>query len=104
MSMVVNWCKTDVNIGANGSYGLDTLKIAGVSIPDFQFGVAEESTSAEAVFGIAFDYEEFTRTSYPNVVDKLVTQGVISSHTYSLFLDSPGTQYKANRPLHIFIG
>lgn len=77
-------------IGANGSYATDTLVLGGLTIPNFEFAVAEESTSTEAVFGIGLASNEASApgTVYPNIIDVLVSQKAIDSKTYSLFLDS----------------
>lgn len=77
-------------LGANGSYATDTLVLGGLTIPNFEFAVAEEATSTEAVFGIGLDTNEASAPGsvYPNIIDALISQKAIDSKTYSLFLDS----------------
>jgi Eukaryotic aspartyl protease len=57
-----------------------------------QFGVGIDSTSTEGVMGVGYRSNEailqFAGTSsYPNLVDQMVSQNLINSRTYSLFLD-----------------
>ena len=57
-----------------------------------QFGVGIDATSTEGVMGVGFKGNEailqFPGTSpYPNLVDQMVSQGLIKSRTYSLYLD-----------------
>lgn len=56
-----------------------------------EFGVGAGATSTEGVMGVGFAINEaitqFGIQPYPNLVDQMVSQGIIQSQTYSLYLD-----------------
>ena len=57
-----------------------------------QFGVGIDATSTEGVMGVGYRSNEAIlqlpgTKSYPNLVDQMVSQNLINSRTYSLFLD-----------------
>jgi hypothetical protein len=56
-----------------------------------EFGVGTASTSQDGVMGIGFASNEailqYGIQPYPNLVDQMVTQKLIQSRTYSLYLD-----------------
>jgi Eukaryotic aspartyl protease len=61
-------------------------------VTNMQFGVGVDATSTEGVMGVGFALNEailqFPGTQpYPNLVDQLVSQKLIQSRTYSLYLD-----------------
>ena len=37
--------------------------------------------------GIGFDLDEAAETVYPNIIDDMVSQGLIATKAYSLYLD-----------------
>jgi hypothetical protein len=64
----------------------------GAQVTGMQFGVGIDATSTEGVMGVGYRTNEailqFPGTSaYPNLVDQMVTQKLIQSRTYSLYLD-----------------
>lgn len=68
------------------------LTVAGVDVSDMEFGVGSASTSTEGVMGVGFVYNEAileyeNESPYPNLVDQMVSQNLIESQTYSLYLD-----------------
>ncbi|PYH93992.1 aspartic protease [Aspergillus ellipticus CBS 707.79] len=76
--------------GAYGSYVTDTLAFSNATLKNFQFAVAFESDSDEGVLGIGYMTDEASDEfgiSYKNLPQALVSQGVISSAAYSLWLD-----------------
>lgn len=78
--------------GASGDYVSDTLKIGGVSVIGMQFGVAYKSTSSEGILGIGYEINEVQvgrsgASTYENLPAKLVSEGVIQSNAYSLWLN-----------------
>jgi len=61
-------------------------------VTNMQFGVGIDATSTEGVMGVGFRSNEAIlqfagASSYPNLVDQMVSQNLINSRTYSLFLD-----------------
>ncbi|KAG2007935.1 hypothetical protein GB937_008127 [Aspergillus fischeri] len=72
---------------ATGDYVKDTIQLGGVMLSQFQFGIAEESTSNRGTLGLGFPALEATRTQYPNFPQALVQAGHIKSATYSLWME-----------------
>ncbi|GIJ90446.1 hypothetical protein Asppvi_009400 [Aspergillus pseudoviridinutans] len=72
---------------ATGDYVKDTIQFGGVMLSQFQFGVAEESTSNQGTLGLAFPALEATRTEYSNFPQALAQAGHIKSATYSLWME-----------------
>ena len=57
-----------------------------------EFGVGTQSTSTEGVMGVGYVLNEAIlqfpgENPYPNLVDQMVSEGLIQSQTYSLYLD-----------------
>ncbi|KAK9383495.1 aspartic peptidase domain-containing protein [Kockiozyma suomiensis] len=73
---------------ANGVYMKDTLTLGNAQVPNVTFGLAENSTSSLGVFGIGFAVNEASDKLYSNVPDLLVSEGIIQSKAYSLWLNS----------------
>ena len=65
--------------------------MGGIKLKQLQMGLAQSATNVTTgIMGIAFDSDESAAsngTVYPSVVDQMVTQGVINSRAYSLWLD-----------------
>ncbi|KAK9235966.1 aspartic peptidase domain-containing protein [Lipomyces kononenkoae] len=72
---------------ADGEYVKDTLSFSGISVHDFTFGLATNSTSSLGVLGVGFDTNEVANTVYENLPDKLVSDGLIGVKAYSLWLN-----------------
>ncbi|GIC92954.1 pepsin-like aspartic protease [Aspergillus udagawae] len=72
---------------ATGDYAKDTIQFGGVMLSQFQFGIAEESTSNRGTLGLAFPAIEATRTEYSSFPQALVQAGHIKSATYSLWME-----------------
>lgn len=74
---------------ASGSYVTDDFSIGGASVKNLQMGYATDSTLNTGLMGIGFDADEATQSIYPNLIDDLVSQGLITTKAYSLYLVSP---------------
>ncbi|RAH80131.1 acid protease [Aspergillus japonicus CBS 114.51] len=76
---------------AAGDYVNDTVKLGNVTLTNFQFGVATNSTSSQGVLGIGYASGEtsaqFGGGVYANLPKALANQGFINSAAYSLWLD-----------------
>lgn len=83
------------NTGAAGDYIKDTLSIGGATIKALEMGLAYNSTSATGVMGIGYSLNEASddaRTQidpfvYPSIIETMVSQGLINTKAYSLYLD-----------------
>jgi hypothetical protein len=65
----------------------DDFTIGGATIKNLQMGLANQTTSVIGVIGIGYDMDEASLTSYPNFIDQIVSQGLINTKAYSLYLD-----------------
>jgi len=85
---------------AHGGYFIDNVQIGGVTIEKVQMGLAYNATAGSpnyAQLGLGWPDQESICTSdtcatYPTFLDDLVTQGIIASRTFSIWLnntDSP---------------
>lgn len=93
-----HYLSSDFNItyvdgsGAEGDYVTDTLRIGGVTLKGFQFGIGYSSTSTEGVLGIGYVDNEVQsalngQQPYANLPRALVDAGLIKSNAYSLWLN-----------------
>ncbi|KAL8687782.1 MAG: hypothetical protein Q9218_006142 [Villophora microphyllina] len=92
------------NSAAKGTFVTDTVKFAGVTLENTQFGLSQQGVNpvaapedvyAAGVMGIGFEVAEAdvhfkNAKPYPNIVSKLKDEGHIESRAYSLWLDSVG--------------
>jgi len=54
-------------------------------------GLATSGTGIDkGLMGVCFDTNEATTSIYPNIIDDMVSQNLISGHFYSLWLDDLG--------------
>lgn len=77
---------------SSGNYITDDFTIGGATIKNLQMGLANTTTSGFGIIGIGFDENEGSLTSitsvpYPNLIDQMVSQGLINTKAYSLYLD-----------------
>jgi hypothetical protein len=72
-----------------GDYVSDNLAISGVTIQALEMGLAVggSNTDAFGIMGLGFDTLEATSSQYPSIMDDMVSQGLIGSPFYSLWLD-----------------
>jgi len=78
--------------GSSGDYFQDTLTISGATLKNFEMGLGLTTTIPYGLVGIAYSNSEANvdtgnGTIYPNLVDSLVAQGIITTQAYSLWLD-----------------
>ena len=85
------------NSGVQGDYIQDKFGIGGMTIMNLTMAVATAADYVNTgIMGIGFDTDEsIARSSdestvYPNLVDELFDQNLITSHSYSLWLDDLG--------------
>jgi hypothetical protein len=79
--------------GSTGNYFRDTIRVGGSTITNQQLGLAVDTTIGTGIIGVGFAADEAVCNvagpcpSYPTIVDNMVSQGLINSHAYSLWLD-----------------
>ncbi|OHE95451.1 eukaryotic aspartyl protease [Colletotrichum orchidophilum] len=78
--------------GATGDYVTDTFTIGGSTLTDFQFGVGYTSSSAQGILGVGYKVNEVQvgragLAPYDNLPAKMVSQGLIQSSAFSLWLN-----------------
>lgn len=77
---------------SSGNYITDDFTIGGTVVKNLQMGLTNTTTSGVGVIGIGYNINEasmtsFTSVPYPNLVDQMVSQGLINTKSYSLYLD-----------------
>ncbi|KAI9826827.1 MAG: hypothetical protein M1832_005766 [Thelocarpon impressellum] len=78
--------------GAAGDYATETINLGGASIKDLQFGIGYLSSSSQGVLGIGYTNHEAqvildNAPEYPNLPALMVSNGLIQSPSYSLWLN-----------------
>jgi hypothetical protein len=90
--------------GATGDYITDTFTVGGATIKALEMGLAYNSSSSIGVMGIGYQAGEASVAGssgvgssgngpspapfeYPSIIDTMVSQGLINSMAYSLYLD-----------------
>ncbi|KAG6012527.1 hypothetical protein E4U43_007743 [Claviceps pusilla] len=79
--------------GSTGDYATDILRFSGESLSGFEFGIGYKSTSPENVLGIGYPLDEAQvkqagrNQPYQNLPAKLHADGLISSNSFSLWLN-----------------
>lgn len=75
-----------------GNYISDVFSVNGATVKNMTMAVATQAQVVPTgIMGIGFDLDESIAarngTTYPNFVDLLVTQGLINTRAYSLWLN-----------------
>ena len=74
--------------GASGDYFTDNVSLGGgKTITGLQMGLARKSTSNWGMLGIGMPGALSSATEYPNIIDMMYNQKLISTKAYSLYLD-----------------
>lgn len=77
---------------ASGDYVRDTLKIAGQSLENFEFAVGTSAKPTIGKFGLSYPASQAITSGgtspYSTIYDILVSKGLISTKSFSLWLDS----------------
>lgn len=77
---------------AGGDYATDTVRFAGQTVSDLQFGIGYESSTPLAILGLGYPINEAQSTNadmqpYKNLPAKLTADNVIASNAYSIWLN-----------------
>ncbi|KAF4630208.1 hypothetical protein G7Y89_g7941 [Cudoniella acicularis] len=81
------------NSQVEGDYFIDDLTFGRAKVQNLQMGLASGQTNVNlGVMGIGYDTNEAIlkdqgKSKYPNIIDELVSQGLINTEAYSLYLD-----------------
>jgi hypothetical protein len=92
--------------GSKGDFITDNFGIGGATIQNQIMGLAKKTTTGSGLIGIGYSINEAivqsgnSKTPYPSIMDTLVAQNLISTKTYSLYLNS----YSSNSGSIIFGG
>ncbi|TWU72555.1 hypothetical protein ED733_000849 [Metarhizium rileyi] len=75
-----------------GDYAKDTIRLSGVNISSFQFGIGYRSTSDQNILGLGYPSNEVQvvragLSPYQNLPAKMAADGLIASKAYSLWLN-----------------
>jgi hypothetical protein len=79
--------------GSSGDMISDDLIISTGTVHNLEMGLAFQTTVGYGLMGIGYDVNEAASTGakYPNLIDQLVTQGLINAKVYSLYLNDRGS-------------
>ncbi|KAK0729931.1 aspartic peptidase domain-containing protein, partial [Lasiosphaeris hirsuta] len=72
---------------ASGDYVSDSFTIGGTTIKSLQMGYATKTVRGTGILGVGFSANEAALVEYPNIIDELTAQGLISVKAYSLYLN-----------------
>lgn len=78
---------------ASGDFFTDVISIGGISVKNQTIGLASDSDIPQGLLGVGMVGTEGSCASaenqfcYPNLIDTMVNQGLISSHAFSLYLN-----------------
>jgi Eukaryotic aspartyl protease len=86
--------------GIVGNYIADSFRIGEMSVQNLTMAVATSARYIDTgIMGIGFDTDESLppgRKTYPNIIDDMMTQGLINTRSYSLWLDDLGRTTSRN--------
>lgn len=71
-----------------GGYFNDSITIDGKTIKNQQLGLATKSVRPTGIMGLGFAANVASTDKYPTIVDNMVSQGLIDTPAYSLWLVS----------------
>ncbi|KAL2887383.1 Acid protease [Ceratocystis lukuohia] len=77
------------NTFASGFYFNDTVTISGQTLPGIVMGLGSDTDNFYGVMGIGFPKDEASSALYPNLPATLVSDDIIKSSAYSIWLDDP---------------
>ncbi|KAI1852041.1 hypothetical protein JX265_008154 [Neoarthrinium moseri] len=72
---------------AVGDYFKDDFHVAGTTIKQLQMGLGINTTIPSGIMGIGFASNVASETPYPNIMDVFLSDGLIGSKAYSLYLN-----------------
>ncbi|KAK4192530.1 aspartic peptidase domain-containing protein [Podospora australis] len=76
---------------ASGDYISDDFSIGGTTIKSLQMALVTKAVRNTGILGLGFSASEKAAQKYPNMVDQLSNQGLISKKAFSLYLNDRRT-------------
>ncbi|CAD6446125.1 fc074e90-fa38-44f9-ac85-10aa7000ac5a [Sclerotinia trifoliorum] len=73
---------------SKGSYIADTFTMGNATVQSLQMGLASTTDIRTGTLGLGYSINVASNTIYPNIIDELVSQKLINTRAYSLYLDS----------------
>ncbi|ESZ94471.1 hypothetical protein SBOR_5119 [Sclerotinia borealis F-4128] len=73
---------------SQGSYIADTFHLGDVTVHSLQMGLAYITDIQTGIFGVGYTVGVASDAVYPNIIEDLISQNLISTRAYSLYLDS----------------
>jgi hypothetical protein len=70
-----------------GDYFNDTVTLGDIKIENQQLGLATSSVRGTGLMGLGYKANVAASTEYPTILDNMVSQGVISTHAFSMYLN-----------------
>ena len=89
------------NSGVTGDYINDVVGLGNTNLKNITMGLATQASRGEGIMGIGYAADESIAASnpgsgYPNIVNQLVNEGVISTLAYSLWLNDLSRHLHSN--------
>lgn len=74
---------------ASGYYVTDKAQLGSTQLTEIYLGVATSTTkkAGHGIMGISFDGSQSSSKQHPGIMDTLISQNLVSSNSYSIFLD-----------------
>ncbi|KAK4031643.1 aspartic peptidase domain-containing protein [Parachaetomium inaequale] len=76
---------------ASGDYITEDFAIGGITVKSLQMAYVTKAVRGTGILGLGFSISERASTKYPNIIDEMSDQGLISSKAYSLYLNDRRT-------------
>ncbi|KAK4178884.1 aspartic peptidase domain-containing protein [Triangularia setosa] len=76
---------------ASGGWMQDDFSIGGTTIKSLQLAYVTKAVRNTGILGLGFSASEKAATKYPNIIDQLSNQNLISSKAFSLYLNDRRT-------------
>lgn len=73
---------------SQGTYITDSFFLGNATIHSLQMGLANNTSISIGVLGLGYAVGEASNTIYPNIMDSLLSQNLINTKVFSLYLDS----------------
>ncbi|KAF7877265.1 hypothetical protein EAF04_000948 [Stromatinia cepivora] len=73
---------------SKGSYIADNFTLGNATIKSLQMGLASTTDIRTGTLGLGYSVNVAANNIYPNIIDEFVSQKLISTRAYSLYLDS----------------
>ncbi|KAI9163183.1 aspartic-type endopeptidase-like protein [Paramyrothecium foliicola] len=70
-----------------GDYFNDTVTIGNAQVRNQQLGLATSSVRGTGLMGLGFRLNVASRNEYPTILDNMVSQGIIDTHAFSMYLN-----------------